>query len=152
MSYYKTDGDIEKARAQINFFQLLLSLADEKASSEMVSAQEEGVRKISFSIDIEVAEDIYQVCLDLALQKLLSSSVSAPVSGSVSGESISAPEVSEYVKNGNRLIEHEPETEKKETYFDHRKDESIKRIEGIEKLLAELEEEKPGENQAGEKG
>lgn len=63
--------NFRKAAAQIHFIKLLLSLQNGSASSGCFSSLQKGKRKIDFNITICMDEEFYQLCLDLALQNMI---------------------------------------------------------------------------------
>jgi hypothetical protein len=66
----RTSG-FQKANGQIRFLKLLLSLENGNVASSFISCTESGNRRLEFSISLTMDEEFYQLCLDLALQKMI---------------------------------------------------------------------------------
>ena len=56
----------------MGFIRLLLSLHSGNVATSCISCNEQGGRKLDFSISFTLSEPVYQLCLDLALQKMIS--------------------------------------------------------------------------------
>ncbi|MCE1245999.1 MAG: hypothetical protein LWY06_05095 [Firmicutes bacterium] len=63
--------DNEKISGQLCFLNMLLSIGNGAASGRYVSCSEKGSRRVEFSLTLNMDESLYQLCLDLALQKLI---------------------------------------------------------------------------------
>ena len=61
----------KKAISQLHFIKLLLSLKDGTVNSSCFSSVSEGKRKVDFSLSLSMEEEFYQLCLDLALQNII---------------------------------------------------------------------------------
>ncbi len=67
-------NSIKKATGRLHFLKMLLSVTSDKVHSEFYSYKSDGRRHISFSLSFAMPENLYQMCLDVALANLISKS------------------------------------------------------------------------------
>lgn len=80
------DKELVRTNGHLQFLRLLLSMGGNNVTSNCHSGRENGDRVVSFNLSLSIDEELYQVCLDLAMQNLLSSNEGEEVSANGPGE------------------------------------------------------------------